>query len=81
LVRRAQGSTSGIAPGLRATPTLRRLMAEHCLGLNAVDGATVSPTDVDATLEIPGPTLRLMIDILAQIANSNASIDRRSTPS
>ena len=56
-------------------------MAGHRLGLNAVNEAAVSPTDADTTLEIPGPTLRLMIDILAQIANSNASIDRRSTPS
>ena len=31
---------------------------------DAINGAAVSPSDADATLEIPGPTLRLMVDIL-----------------
>lgn len=33
---------------------------------------TLTTDDSDTTVEIPGPALRLLVDILAQIANGNA---------
>lgn len=53
-----------------AVDTLERFLRQH----PDVQGASVTLTadDSDTTLEIPGPALRLLVDILAQIANGNA---------
>lgn len=53
-----------------AVDILERFLRQH----PDVQGASVTLTtdDSDTTLEIPGPALRLLVDILAQIANGNA---------
>lgn len=53
-----------------AVEILDRFLRRH----PTVSGASVSlnADDTDTTLEIPGHALRLLVDILAQIANGNA---------
>lgn len=53
-----------------AVDVLERFLRQH----PDVQGASVTLTadDNGATLEIPGQALRLLVDILAQIANGNA---------
>lgn len=53
-----------------AVDILERFLRQH----PDVQGASVTLTtdDSDTTVEIPGPALRLLVDILAQIANGNA---------
>ena len=53
-----------------AVDILERFLRQH----PDMQGASVTLTtdDSDTTVEIPGPALRLLVDILAQIANGNA---------
>lgn len=53
-----------------AVDTLERFLRQH----PQLDAASVAITadDDDTTLEIPGQAVRLLVDILAQIANGNA---------
>ena len=57
------------AQAARAVEALERFLRQH---LDVSASVSLAADDDDTTLEIPGHSLRLLVDILAEIANGNA---------